>query len=431
VTDPEAWLAGLDRLGWRFGLERIRRLTDLLGMPQRRFASIHVVGSNGKSSVAQMTAALLEEHGVVTGTYLSPHLERWSERIQLRGREIGAEPFAEAGQRVAEAAATLDRALAAAGETGPAGEPERVTQFEAATATAFQAFAAARVDVAVVEAGLGGRLDATNVIPSKVTVLASVSLEHTDLLGETEEEIAAEKLAVLRDRSTLVVGRLSESVDELAEAVARERSARLVRVGETLDAGDGDAAVAAPGVPSSVAGAYQRRNFAVAMAAASAFLDRPLDPEAVERAAAGARIPARLEQRDGDPPLILDAAHNAAGMRALAESLPELAGERRVVAVVAALADKQPSDLVAPLIPVADVMVCTEIPAAALEGVGRPGARSHPAGELRDAVRAAGGEAEAVASADQALERARELARARGGVVLATGSFYLVRLARG
>ena len=169
-------------------------------MPQRRFASIHVVGTNGKSSVTELAAALLEANGTSTGAYLSPHDERWSQRVLLGGAEIARAEFAEAVARVAEAMPAAERGLE---------EGDAVTQFEAATAAAFVAFAAAGVEVAVVEAGLGGRLDATNVLPSRVTALTSIGLEHTEYLGETELEIAAEKLAVLSDHSVLVAGERS------------------------------------------------------------------------------------------------------------------------------------------------------------------------------------------------------------------------------
>ena len=168
-----------------------------LGFPQRRFASIHVVGTNGKSSVTRMAAALLEAHGVRAGAYVSPHVSLWSERVLIGSEPIGPEEFAAAVGRTAEAARVVERTLE---------EGEAVTQFEMATAAAFLALALAGVEVAVIEAGLGGRLDATNVIPSRVTALTSIGLEHTEWLGGSEEEIAAEKLAVLRDHSTLVAG---------------------------------------------------------------------------------------------------------------------------------------------------------------------------------------------------------------------------------
>ena len=411
AADPSGWLAERDLIGWSFGLERIRRVCDLLGMPQNRFGSIHVVGSNGKSSVAATIAALLGEHGLATGAYLSPHLARWSERIRIGGEEIGAAEFGDAVAAVADAVAATERGL----EDG-----ERVTQFEAATAAAFLALARARVDVGVIEAGLGGRLDATNVIPSKVTALTSVALEHTDLLGETEAEIAAEKLAVLRPHTTLVLGGVSPEVADLAAATARERSAAIVQV-----------PAATREVPVAVAGAYPRRNFAVAIAAAEVYLGRALDPGAVARAAARSRLPARLEPAGGEPPLILDAAHNPAGMEAVVESLPEIAAGRPAVAMLAALSEKPADALCAPLAAACEVVVCTEIPADALAGVGRPGARAHAARDLAAACIRAGGRAEAEPDPERALARARALAAERGGVVLAVGSFYLLGLIRG
>ena len=190
----------------------MHKLTTALGLPQHRFASIHVVGTNGKSSVTRMTAALLEAHGVRAGAFVSPHTARWSERTLIHGEEIDAAAWAEAVEQVARAAEGVNRTLE---------EGDAVTQFEAATAATFVALATARVEAAAIEAGLGGRLDATNTIPSRVTVLTSIGLDHTEWLGETELEIAAEKLAVLRDQTTLVLGGSRAEVAALAERTAR------------------------------------------------------------------------------------------------------------------------------------------------------------------------------------------------------------------
>ncbi len=231
----------------------MRKLTTALGLPQHRFASIHVVGTNGKSSVTRMTAALLEAHGVAAGACLSPHAEHWSERTLLRGEEVGQAEWANAVEQVARAAEGVNRTLE---------EGDAVTQFEAATAATFLALAAARVEAAAIEAGLGGRLDATNTIPSRVTVLTSIGLDHTDWLGETELEIAAEKLAVLRDQTTLVLGpRLAAGRG--AGRAHRRRARRPPAAGAR-----------GPGAELRLraAGGFQRRNFALARAAAEAFL---------------------------------------------------------------------------------------------------------------------------------------------------------------
>jgi len=417
--EPDAYLDSLEPVGWRLGLDRMWKLTTALGLPQRRFASVHVVGTNGKSSVTRMVAALLEAHGVPAGACLSPHTTRWTERTLIRGEEIAPAAWAEAVAQVAAAAEGVNRTL---------DEGEAVTEFEAATAATFVALARARVKAAAIEAGLGGRLDATNTIPSRVTVLTSVGRDHTEWLGETEPAIAAEKLAVLKDASTLVLGRVSAAVRELAERTAAERGATLVVAPE--DPG--------PGVELAATGPFQRRNFALATAAVRAFLGA-VDAERVAAVAAGIRVPGRLELIGEDPPTYVDAAHNPDGAAALAEALPGIAAGRPVVACLAILADKDAPAMIAALAPALGGVVCTEIPPAALLGHGRPGARSRPAGELADLCRAHGLEATAEPDLEAALRRATELARAPvpgelDGLLLVTGSHYLIgpaRLAQG
>jgi dihydrofolate synthase/folylpolyglutamate synthase len=389
----------------------MRKLTTALGLPQHRFASIHVVGTNGKSSVTRMAAALLEAHGLSAGASVSPHTDHWSERTLVHGEEVAPELWAKAVGQVARAAEGVNRTLE---------EGDAVTQFEAATAASFVALANARVQAAVVEAGLGGRLDATNTIPSKVTVLTSIGLDHTEWLGETEVEIAAEKLAVLRDQTTLVLGEVSDEVRALAEETARERGARLVQA--PPDPG--------PEVRLRAPGEFQRRNFAIACAATEAFLGR-LDHEIAAQVAASVTIPGRLELIAERPPVFVDAAHNPAGALALAQSLPAVVRGRRVVACLAILADKDAEEMIAALAPVLERAVCTELPMAALEGHGRPGARSRPAAELVSACGEVGLRAEAESSFEGALRRATLLvSEAPEGAVLVTGSHYAIAPAR-
>ncbi len=409
ADQAEAFLASRQPLGIRFGLERIQKLVSVLGMPQHRFEAIHVVGTNGKSSTTEIIAALLEAHGMTAGAYLSPHDERWRERIQIHGAEISPEAFAAAAERVAQAVETVDRTL---------DEGESVTQFEADTATAFVALAAAGVQAGVIEAGLGGRLDATNVLASRVAVLTSVGLEHTEFLGDTELEIATEKLAVLRPQSTLVIGPLSPEVEELARATAAERGAKLVSVREL-----------SPAVELPTAAPYLRRNFAVALAAAEALLGS-LDVGAVRGVAAALELHGRMEVIESDPVVVLDAAHNPAGAAALAEALPAVAGGRPVIAALAVLADKDVRGVVGALAPVLAGVVATEIPADRLAAAGRPGAKAFPAKDLAAVAREAGiGWVEEQLDPAAAVVRASEVARNQGGVALVTGSHYLLRYA--
>ncbi len=378
----------------------MRRLCTLLGMPQNRFASIHVVGTNGKTSVTRMTAALLEAHGVSTGAYVSPHIHSWRERVLIRGEPISEEAFAEALERAEQAAEVADRS---AGDDGP------VTQFELITAAAFVAFASARVQFGVIEAGLGGRLDATNVIPSQLTVLTSVGLDHTEWLGETLEEIAAEKLAVLRDHTTLMAGDVPVEVEPVIKRELERRHARLVRV--ALDA-------PADGVT------YRDRNLALAQSATEQVLGR-LDPDALT-GLQGITIPGRAQLVPGDPPALFDAAHNPDGARALAEALPRLTGGAQVICCLAVLEGKDAAGIVNGLAPACAHFACTEIPPDRIEGSGRPGGRSRPALELAALCEEAGVEAEAIPDPLRAWERARDLARERDGVALAAGSHYLL-----
>jgi dihydrofolate synthase/folylpolyglutamate synthase len=406
--DPDAYLDSLEPVGWRLGLERMHKLTTALGLPQHRFASVHVVGTNGKSSVTRMTAALLEAHGVPSGACLSPHAARWSERTLVGGEEVAAAAWASAVEKVARAAEGVNRTL----EQG-----EAVTQFEAATAATFVTLAAARVKAAVIEAGLGGRLDATNTIPSRVTVLTSIGLDHTEWLGDSELEIAAEKLAVLRDQTTLVLGRVSPEVEALAERTAAEHGASLLRAPE--DPG--------PAIELRAAGGFQRRNFALAATAAEAFLGE-LDLERAAAVAASVRVPGRLERIAEQPPTYLDAAHNPDGAAALAEALPALAEGRRIVACLAVLADKDAAAMARALAPVLDRAVCTEIPPGGPASTRRA---SVPAAELAALCEAAGLPAEPEPDFGAALRRGRELAAAEPpAVLLVTGSHYVLAPAR-
>src|SRR5579863_55313 len=250
IEDAERYLLSLELFGMRFGLERMRRLMTALGHPERSFESIHVVGTNGKSSTTRMIAAILTRHGRRAGAYLSPHLVGFNERIRVGDQDVTPQQFADAIERTLRAAEQVNRA---------SGGDDPVTQFELLTAAAYSELAAEEVDAAVIEAGLGGRYDATNVIPSKVQVLTSVGLEHTRWLGPTITDIAQEKLAVVRDGATLVLGAgLHPDAEAVAESVALERHARLVRA--PLD----------PGVEVGAPGAFQRRNFALARSAAGA-----------------------------------------------------------------------------------------------------------------------------------------------------------------
>lgn len=334
-----------------FGLDRIKALLAALGDPQLRYQSIHVVGTNGKSTVTRTIEALLADAGLTVGAYLSPHVRGWSERIRVSGEEADFE-------------AAVERVRV---------EAERIeaTQFELVTAAALAEFASAGVDVAVVEAGLGGRYDATNVLRSPVQVLTNVALEHTEVLGTTRESIAVEKLAVVQPDATVVLG------EPEWEGLARDNGAEQV----------------------VVAG---HSNLAIAIAAAEAFLGRPVDGHVK------VELPGRLERLSEDPLEIWDGAHNLAG---LGYALPRLPTSTYVV-LASILADKDVEGMLAALSVLGNRLVATS----------SSNSRSLSAAELAERARPFFPDIRPIEDPAEALTHARTL----GEPVLVTGSLYLL-----
>ncbi len=394
-AEADRWLLGLELFGMDFGTDRMERLLGEVGDPQARFRTVHVVGSNGKSSTTRLVDTVLGAHGIRSGAYLSPHLSSWTERVLVGGEPVPEEVFAASVAEVARAAARVD----ADEDFGP------VTQFEALTAAGFLALASERVETAAVEAGLGGRLDATNVIGAPVTICTSVGLEHTQWLGETVAEIAAEKLDVVAPNSVLVVpSDLDPDAMGVAIAVTRERGARLV--------------VAPASSPLAPAGTppYLSHNLALALAASHELLGAIDEAAVTEALRAGAlQMPGRFEIVAERPLTILDGAHNADGMMALASALRASECPRPVVACVAILDDKDQESMLRVVTGFADLLVVT--------GSSHP--RAVPPDRLAKVAAGFGSQVREVAGPHAALAAARELAGEEGTVV-ATGSLYLI-----
>jgi dihydrofolate synthase/folylpolyglutamate synthase len=396
-----ATLEALLRFGIRLDLTRMRSLMRMLGDPQRSLAAVHIVGTNGKSSTTRMCAAALGASGLRVGAYLSPHIVSLEERVQVDGIPIAPERFDRLTSRVLDVADDVARAL---GE-GP-------TQFEVLTAIAFLAFDELHVDAVCLEAGLGGRLDATNVLDARVVGLTNIGLDHTALLGDTPEQILGEKIAVVSAGSVVVLGELSDALAELATDEARSRGARSVVRVEPEDL------AIAHGLLSA---GYQRPNAALAIACARAFLDpRPLDVPAAQRAIATAAPPGRLELRAGPPLELRDGAHNPHGMRALVGELDATLGDRRPrIALVALQGDKDGAAILDLLVPHVDRVIATSS--------GAPGALA--AEDVAALARAAGAEAGAEGEIEEALAVARSAAGPEGAVVICGTLYLLSRLA--
>jgi len=372
------WLEGLELFGVRLGLERMHALLGALGDPEHAYPAVHVVGTNGKTTTTRMIEALLRAEGLRVGTFTSPHVTSWSERIRVDGREVDVET--------------------ALGRVRTAAEAVGATQFEVITAAALAEFAAAGVDVAVVEAGLGGRLDATNVLASRVVVLTNVALEHTEHLGETREAIAAEKLAVARAGATIVLG--EPEWEPLGLAMLREATP------SGSSAPRGSDPEVDPAGRVVVAGSS---NLALALAAAESFLGRPVDPKPGE----AVRVPGRLEVVAERPTEIWDGAHNLAAVGYLLPRLPRRPDG--YVLVLSILDDKDARGMLAAFSAVSSRLVATT--------------SEHPRGLTPEALSAAAEpyfeHVETVADPFAARARARELA-GPAGAVLVSGSLYLL-----
>jgi dihydrofolate synthase/folylpolyglutamate synthase len=420
------WAAYLDSLaafGMRPGLERVRELLERLGRPQDAYRVVHVVGTNGKSSTTRYCEALLRAHGLRSGAYLSPHISGWAERVVVDGRPVDEAALGGAVEAVRAEVAALPDDL---GET---------TQFEVLTLAALLAFASSGVEALALEAGLGGRLDATNVVTAPVVVLTNIALEHTEVLGGTRALIFAEKAAVIKGGDA-VFGEL-DGLEEEARRVCSAAGAHPHFLRESIGAGD----LAVLGTPHDFAvsmafdgtverwaglqvptpAQYQVQNAALAVAAARLLLGG-LDEVAVRRALRGTAVPGRL-QVVGERPLVLaDGAHNPDGVRVLAQSLAAVRVPRPAVGVLAIMRDKDYRGMLERLLPLLDRVVCTQ--------ASEP--RSLTAEELAAAVTASGQPASSVPGAVEtvrdphiALARARDLA-GPGGSVLVGGSLYLL-----
>jgi len=409
------------------GLDRIRAVCERLGNPEHRVEAVHITGTNGKTTLARMISAVLECAGLRVGTFTSPHLQDVRERVHIAGRPISAAGLLAHLDALAPAIGRVER------ERG-----EMVTFFETMTALAFRHFAAEKVDAAVLEVGMGGRLDPTNVARARVAVIGPIGLDHPKL-GRHVEDVAGEKAGIVKDGVRMVVSARQRAA---AARVISRRAARLgvpvvvegadfgvlgrtsLPDGQELDlAGLGNRLI---GVRLPLHGAHQAANAAVAMAAAQSFLasgGRLLHPDAVRAGFASARSPGRLElvRRQGAAAVLLDGAHNPDGALALAHALRSdfPAFDRRIL-VLGMQGDKDVEAVTSTLLPAVDSLVVTYA----------PGHRAAPAEQLEKIARHAGRSALVAVDAREALSRATELANPSRDLVVVTGSLYLVGAVR-
>ncbi len=422
LEEAEAWLRG--RIDYerapgyaeaRLDLAPIRALLEGLGRPDRGLRVLHVAGSKGKGSVALLAEALLGEAGLRTGVYTSPHLKSWTERFRLGGAEVE-------GTRLARAVARVRPAVEAL-----AGSPEDPTWFDVTTAVGLLLFAEAEVDLAVLEVGLGGRLDSTNVVEPAICAITSIELEHTERLGTTLAAIAGEKAGILKPGVPALIGRLPEEAQAAVEARAEEVGAPLAVLGRDFDATGQDGRLAlrdgalSLDVALGVRGTHQVDNAALAVGCVRRLLDDDdLVHGAALRALPGVVLPARIEVVGREPLRVVDAAHTAASAQRLAEALEAMPSERATL-VLSVSVGKDLEAIAGSLAPRFDRAVVTRA-----EPV-----RSADPVAVAAALRSArpGLPVEVEPDPARALERARAAAAPRD-LVCATGSIYLAGLAR-
>ena len=335
-----AYLEGLSRFGIRLGLERMQELVIRLGHPERKYPTIHITGTNGKGSTTACLAAILQEAGFRTGMYTSPHLERYTERMRIDGLEVEEAVFADAIEQTAAAAQEMER-----------DGLEHPTQFEVLTAAAFVMFAAMKVDYAVIEVGLGGSLDSTNVIESRVAVITNVTLEHEDRCGSTIREIAEHKAGIIKKNSRVLTAAQGEALEVIRrraadcgavvqvlgeEWQAQMQSVSLTGIAWMLQQPNGSSWP----LQARLVGEHQVYNASLAVMAALTVREIAANQEAVARGLAKACWPGRFEVLRTQPPLVVDGAHNPAGAAVLRRTLDQVFPGREVLFLLGILKDK-------------------------------------------------------------------------------------------
>ena len=400
-------------------LDRIRLVSELMDDPQLTYQTIHVTGTNGKSTIARAAADIACAHGVKSGLFTSPHLHTVRERFSVCGVEISEEEFAEAWAHLAPYLEVADGR-----EHGDS------TYFEAITALAFLWFADKPVDLAVMEVGMGGSWDATNLVAGDVAVIGEVGLDHPEL-GSTVQEVATEKAGIVKSGKTVVVREQPDEALKVIEARASDVGATVLLEGREWEVTARLPAVGGQqfrvrGVHATydevflpMFGEHVVRNVAAAIVAVESVLGYRLDPDAIRSAIGALRIPGRLEVLARSPLIVLDGAHNPAGAAALARALVEAFTWTRLHVVLAVSSNKDVDGVVAALAPMADVWYPAQ----------NESVRSFPAEHVAERIAAAGGRVADLGTVEESLAAARDAA-AEEDLILVTGSLYTVADAR-
>ena len=378
-----------DFFGIKLGLENIENLCEFLGNPHKEYPVIHVAGTNGKGSVAAMCSSILRVSGVKTGLYTSPHVQTIRERIQVNGSLISQQDFAKIFLKVKEASDALQK------------ERKTVTYFEFTTAMAFLHFKESGCEAAVIETGMGGRLDATNIVNSKVSVITSIDLEHCEHLGRTKEQIAFEKSGIIKEGGVVVSGESDKASQRQFRETCEKKRSKLILVKEKYGGG------------MALRGEHQRKNAAIAAAACLSF---GVDKSAVEKGIASVKWPGRLEAVQKNPEVFLDGAHNPSAIKVLADYLAGL--DREIILVLGISKDKDSKEIISIIAPAAKKIILTS---AAYRG--------KACSELLEEARTFKNQIEMVPDVKSAVKKAID--SSNNELIVVTGSLFVVGEARG
>ena len=404
------YIHGLYRKGTQPSLHRVRRLLGMLGDPHKKLKFIHIAGTNGKGSTAAMTASILQKAGYKTGLFTSPFIYRFNERIQIDGRQIPDETVCMLTERLSALAATME---------------ERPTEFDFVTAMAMEYFAAQGCDMVVLEVGVGGALDATNIIDTpEVAVITNIGLDHTDLLGDTVEKIAAVKAGIFKEGGSAVVYRAAPSVEQVFEQVCRDKNVCLRKAdfeslvlhscdltGQVFDCGS------RKNLQLPLLGAHQMHNAAVVLAVIDTLIEKgyAITEQNIYDGMACVSWPGRFDIMHKDPLFIIDGGHNPQCIDALVKNIRDYLSGRRLIVLTGVLADKDYGEMFRPVMPYVQKFVC----------ITPDNPRKMPARELAAYLQQAGAEAEGFDTVAAGVAHAMQLAGS-DGVVLCFGSLYSI-----
>lgn len=414
ATEAIAYIHSVCWKGSVMGLERTQTLLKHMGNPEKKLKFVHIAGTNGKGSTAAMTASILQKAGYRTGLYTSPYIYRFNERMQVNGQEISDEDLAAVTEFVKPLAESMQ---------------DHPTEFELVCCIAFEYFARQNCDIVVLEVGMGGAMDSTNVIDTpEVAVITNIGLDHTEVLGDTVEKIAETKAGIFKENGRAVIYRSSPSVEHVLETICQQRNVQLKKAdfgslrlhshgleGQVFDCGE------RKNMQLPLLGDHQLHNASVVLSIVDTLIEEgwKISEDHIREGLRDTRWPGRFDIVRRDPLFIIDGGHNPQCLEALVKNIQDYLAGRRIIALTGVLADKDYAQMYRPVMPLVSQFIC----------ITPPNPRKLEAQLLAEYLQQAGAEAAAYDSIEQGVRKAIELA-GQDGVVMCFGSLYTIGCVR-